>query len=190
MLKILPVVLVAATLGACATVPKPLQGEYPASTPKSAPSAGQAVRWGGEIIKVEPKSGTTCVEVLARQLGQTSRPIATDRSDGRFVACQNGFIEPGDYPAGREVTVIGRLNGSVTGRIGEFDYVYPRVDASTIYLWPKRVERVASYGPGFNDPFWGGPWGWGGYGGYGGYWGNPRPIIIVKPNPPPQKGGR
>lgn len=189
MLKILPVVLVAAGLGACVTVPKPLQGEYPPTTPKSAPSAGQAVRWGGEIIEVEPKAGQTCIEVLARELGPTTRPIATDRSDGRFVACQDGFVEPGDYPKGRELTVIGRLDGTVTGRVGEFDYVYPRVAASTMYLWPRRAERVAAYGPGFYDPSWGSPWGWsggfGGYYGYGGYWGGPRPIIIVKPTPPP-----
>lgn len=187
MLKVLSVVVIAAGLGACATIPTPLQGEYAPTKPRTAPSAGQSVRWGGEIIKVEPKANSTCIEVLARELGPTARPIATDRSDGRFFACQAGFIEPGDYPNGREVTVIGRVDGTINGRIGEFDYVYPRVEASTVYLWPRRVERVATYGPGFNDPFWGSPWGWGGgFGGYyGNYWGGPRPVIIVKPRPAP-----
>ena len=185
-----PLIVVTATLalGACATVPAPLQGNYIASTPRAAPQVGETVRWGGEIIKVEPKENNTCVEILAHEFGSSTRPIDTDRSAGRFIACQNGFIEPGDYPKGREVTVIGRLSGTVTGRIGEFDYVYPRVAASTMYLWPKRVQRVSTYGPGFYDPFWGGPWGWNGGFGYGGYYGygGPRPIIIVKPrNPPP-----
>ncbi|MFZ2236238.1 MAG: Slp family lipoprotein [Dokdonella sp.] len=172
-------------LTACATVPAPLQGNFVASTPRAAPAVGETVRWGGEVIRVEPKTSTTCVEVLGHELGSTARPVDTDRSNGRFMACQNGFIEPGDYPKGREVTVIGRLSGTVTGRVGEFDYVYPRVAASTIYLWPKRVQRVAGYGSGFYDPFWGSPWGWNGGFGYGfGYPYGQRPIIIVKPRPP------
>lgn len=182
MSKIIPLAVAAAALGACATVPKSLQGEYPTSTPKTTQAAGQAVRWGGEVIAVEPKAGATCIEILARQLGSTTRPLATDRSDGRFYACQSGFLEPGDYPKGREVTVIGRVDGTITGRVGEFDYVYPKVDATTIHLWPVRAERVAGYGPGFHDPFWG-PWGGRGY--YGNWWYQPRPIIIVKPTPPP-----
>lgn len=186
MLKLLPAAVAALALGACATVPVPLQGSFVASTPKAAPEVGETVRWGGEVIGVEPKSNTTCVEVLAHELGSTARPIDTKHSAGRFLACQSGFIEPGDYPKGREVTVIGRLSGTVTGRVGEFDYVYPRVAATTMYLWPKRVPRGSGYGPGFYDPFWGGPWGWnGGFGnGYYGY-GGPRPIIIVKPRSPP-----
>ena len=178
-------------LTACATIPAPLQGNFVASTPRAAPNVGETVRWGGEVISVDPKMGTTCIEVLGHELGSTARPIETDRSNGRFMACQEGFIEPGDYPKGREVTVIGRLSGTMTGRVGEFDYVYPRVAASTIYLWAKRTQRVAGYGPGFYDPFWGGMGGWNGGFGYGGYYGfgGPRPIIIVNPKPhapPPQ----
>ena len=143
MLKLLIVAAGLLGLTACATVPVPLQGNFVASTPRATPEDGETVRWGGEVLRVEPKTGTTCVEVLGHALGSTARPIDTDRSNGRFMACQNGFIEPGDYPKGREVTVIGRLSGTVTGRVGEFDYVYPRVAASTMYLWPKRVQRIA-----------------------------------------------
>ncbi|MEO7916771.1 MAG: Slp family lipoprotein [Dokdonella sp.] len=193
MLKYLSVAVALLSLGACATVPASLQGKYVASTPRAAPPIGETVRWGGEVIKVEPKADTTCLEVLAHELGGTARPIDTDRSAGRFIACQDGFIEPGDYPKGREVTVVGRLSGTVTGRVGEFDYVYPRVAADTMYLWPKRSQRATGYGPGFYDPFWG-PWGgYGGYGFGGGYYGGfgPRPIIIVKPrHHAPPAGGR
>lgn len=191
MLKQILVASAALAMGACATIPAPLEGSYAATTPKLAPPDGETVRWGGEVIRVEPKAETTCVEVLAHELGPSARPIDTDRSAGRFIACQDGFIEPGDYPKGREVTVVGQLSGTVTGRVGEFDYVYPRIAASTMYLWPKRVQRVAGYGPGFYDPFWGGPWGWNGGFGYGGYYGfgGPRQVIILKPKhrpPPPQ----
>jgi len=183
------IVVLAAGLASCASVPTPLQGQFASVTPRDAATSGgsgEAVRWGGEIIKVEPKTDQTCFEILARQLDATARPVARDPSGGRFIACRNGFYDPEDFARGRELTVTGRLGGVERGKVGEFDYTYPRVAADTIYLWPKRsmYARYPYYDPWYGDPFW---WGAGPY--WGPYWGGP---IIVRPRPiappPPPKG--
>ena len=170
--------VLAAALASCATVPAPLQGQFAAVTPRDAVNAGgsgQAVRWGGEIIKVEPKSDQTCFEILARPLDDSARPTTRDPSGGRFIACRSGFYDPEEFQRGRDLTVVGQISGSERGKVGDFDYTYPRVAADAIYLWPKRPLYVNTpyYDPWYGDPFW---WGMGPY--WGPYWGGP---IIVHP---------
>jgi len=89
-------VILAGALGACATVPAPLQGQFAPVTPKEAIASGaqESVRWGGEIIGVDPKAGHTCFEILGRELDSMARPIARDPSQGRFLACSDGFYDP------------------------------------------------------------------------------------------------
>lgn len=183
-------------LAACATVPQPLQGNYAnvtASAAQQGGAGGTRVRWGGEIIKTEPGPQETCFYVLSRPLDSQARPEAGNSGDtgARFVACHAGFYDPEVFTRGRELTVAGTLHGTVTQKVGQYDYAYPRVEADVVYLWPKR-PLVASYPAGFYDPFWGpgfGPY-WGGWGDpyWGGYWGGPR-VIVVRPAPAPQPGG-
>lgn len=184
MRKLIALTPVLLLLGACATAPAPLKGEFSSLKPADSASGnhkGELVRWGGEIIKVEPGTADTCFEILSRELNSTARPMLRDKSDGRFIACRNGFYDPEVFVKGRELTVVGRLDGTERGRVGEFDYTYPRVAADAIYLWAKRPIEVQQRNWGY-DPFWGpgfGPY-WGGGMWGGGYWNQP-PIIIVKP---------
>ncbi|HEY0180122.1 MAG TPA: Slp family lipoprotein [Dokdonella sp.] len=187
--KTFALALLAAGLASCATVPAPLQGQYASVMPRdAAKTVDQPVRWGGEIIKVEPKRDATCFEVLARALDASARPTARDPSGGRFIACRAGFYDPEEFERGRDVTVVGRVTGTEQRKVGEFDYTYPHVDADTIYLWPKRPLYVRSpyY---YNDPWlyggWG-PWGWGPY--WGPYWGGSVIIHDRAPPPPPPHG--
>jgi outer membrane lipoprotein len=182
-------------LGACATAPVPLKGEFSPLKPADSVAAnhsGERVRWGGEIIKVEPGTNSTCFEILSRELDSGARPISRDKSDGRFIACRTGFYDPEVFVKGRDLTVVGSVDGTEKGRVGQFDYTYPRVAADAVYLWPKRPLVVQQRGGWPYDPFWGpgfGPyWGGGGYWG-GGYWG-PQPIVIVRPRPAPPPGGK
>mgnify|MGYP003770041977 CR=1 FL=1 len=167
-------------LAACATVPKPLTGEFAAITPEQAREGGTArverVRWGGEIIRVDPGRETTCFEILARPLGSDARPLLRDRSLGRFLACGSGFYDPEVYVHGREVTVTGTLDDSEWRKVGEYDYLYPRVAADTIHLWAKRPQyvQVSQPSPWFWDPFWPDR-----------YWWGPPPVIVVHPRPAP-----
>jgi outer membrane lipoprotein len=190
-----PLTLVAAiaVLGGCATIPKPLEGNYANVTTSSAQQGGAGgtpVRWGGEIIKTEPGPQQTCFYVLSRPLDSQARPESGNagESEGRFVACRDGFYDPEVFVRGRELTVTGNLHGTVTKKVGDYDYAYPRVEANVVYLWPKRQPRSAYYPPGYYDPFWGPGFGprWGGPWGYP-YWGGPRVIVVRPPAPPPPK---
>jgi outer membrane lipoprotein len=178
-----------ALLGGCATMPQPLQGSYTNLTTAAAQQGGAGgaqVRWGGEIIKTEPGPQQTCFFVLARPLDGQARPqpSRSGSDDGRFVACHSGFYDPEVFARGRELTVTGTIHGTVTQKVGDYDYPYPRVEANVVYLWPKRPVYVNTpYPPAFYDPFWG-PWGPWGYGPYP-YWGGPRVIVVRQPPPPP-----
>ncbi|OOG55834.1 hypothetical protein B0E47_08205 [Rhodanobacter sp. B05] len=190
-----PLTLVAAiaVLGGCATIPQPLQGNYASVSTTGAQDGGAGgtqVRWGGEIIKTEPGPQETCFYVLSRPLDSQARPTSGNAGEnaGRFVACHTGFYDPEVFTRGRELTVTGTLHGTVSRKVGDYDYAYPRVEANVVYLWPKR-QRYDAYPPGYYDPFWGpgfGPY-WGGPWGYGGYWGGPRVIVVRPPPPPPPK---
>lgn len=164
--RTLGMLFAAMALGACATAPKPLQGEFAQSHPQDAAPGGSLVRWGGEIITVEPKPDATCFQILARDLYPSARPRSGDTSRGRFLACRQGFYDPAVFTVGRDVTVVGALAGSETRRIGEFDYPLPRVDANVVYLWPERPLYDSHYYHRPDPFFYPGFWGWGGYYGY------------------------
>jgi outer membrane lipoprotein len=160
----------AALLAACATAPQPLQGAFPAVTPQQAvgatPQQGATVRWGGRIVETQPKQDRTCFQMVGMPLNSSGRPDgdAADASQGRFLACRSGFYDPAVFTPGREVTFVGRIEGTDSVRIGEYDYRLPLLAADIVYLWPEtsdvRVVRPYPY------PYWGGrpygPWGrWG-----------------------------
>lgn len=176
-------------LGGCATIPQPIAGNYAPVTLAAARSGAAnatPVRWGGEIIKVEPGQQQTCFFVLARPLDSQARPESGGQSLGRFVACKQGFYDPEVFAKGREITVTGTLDGAVQHKIGKFDYTYPRVAANNVYLWKPLPHYSAVYDP------WGpwGPWGdpfWGGWGrwGYGPWYYPPRVIVVPRRAPPP-----
>ena len=156
-------------LSACATAPKPLQGQFSTVSPRDSVAqkqTGTPVRWGGRIIETIPGQGETCFQMIARPLNGNGRPSTTsaDASDGRFLACRAGFYDPAVFTPGREVTFIGRVEGTETVRIGEYDYRLPRLAADVVYLWPevREVEVVVPphpyWGP-YWRPYWG-PWWW------------------------------
>src|SRR5690348_1448830 len=108
-----------ALLAGCATIPKPLEGNYSTVSTSSAQQGGAGgtrVRWGGEIIKTEPGPQQTCFYLLSRPLDSQARPKVgnTGENQGRFVACRDGFYDPEVFVRGREVTVTGTLHGTVS----------------------------------------------------------------------------
>ncbi|MBS0212636.1 MAG: Slp family lipoprotein [Proteobacteria bacterium] len=145
----------------CASVPKPLQGQFAGIAPNAAQDAtGQAVRWGGTIAAVETGAEQTCFQLVARPLNEESRPrLDLDRSQGRFLACRQGYYEPQVFKVGRSITVTGHVVGYENRRVGDYDYRQPKVAADVIYLWPKvvRTRMVYAYDP-FFAPYPWGPW--------------------------------
>ena len=144
--RILPAALAVALLSACATHPRPLQGQYGALTPHDAvigAHTGTPVRWGGRIIRTEPRPDRTCFEVISTRLDANGRPYwASDSTWGRFIACRTGFYDPALFEPNREVTFTGVIEGYEDRTVGGgYVYKFPRVNADVVYLWPKR-ERV------------------------------------------------
>lgn len=141
--------LLTLVLGGCVSAPKPLLGSFDAVSPDEAAARGTAgalVRWGGRIIEAEPASERTCLVVLAQALDAEARPRARDLSEGRFIACRNGFYDPAIFATDREVTITGRVSGFETRPIGDYNYSYPVLAAEVLYLWPepRDVEFIHS----------------------------------------------
>jgi len=130
-------------LGACASQPKPLQGDFfERPTPHTAvlgDYTGTAVRWGGRIVQLEPRTDTTCFEMIATRLAPNGRPFwAGDDTNGRFIACRVGFYDPAVFQVNREVTFTGHIVAYDTRHVGEHEYRFPRIDIEDVHLWPVR----------------------------------------------------
>jgi outer membrane lipoprotein len=126
---------------------------------------GTRVRWGGTIAGVVNRESETWIEVVARDLQDNARPSESDRSQGRFLARFEGFLDPAIYSNGREITVVGSVEGQKTRAIDEYEYRYPVVDAESHHLWEPIPEyRYARdpylYSPFYYDPFFYDPFYW------------------------------
>ena len=168
--------MTALSLSACATL-TPVSGKFPPITPRQSQTGaedGKVVRWGGTIIHAQPEATKTCFKVLAFRLHSDGRPKTRQgvSDQGRFLACAPGFYDPELYSPGREITFIGTISGVRTEKVGGFDYPYPKLQASQVYLWPlrlpARVSRTVYIDSGFGWG-WGGPYFWGGPGWWWGY---------------------
>lgn len=161
------------TLGAC--VPAALQGEYPSLSPRmavAAPDAAARVRWGGLILSMDNQPELTCFEVLGQPLDLSARPRGGDADDGRFLACHEGYKDPGVFQPGREITVVGTVVGVEARKVGDYEYRYPRVDAEQVHLWAQRPQAETLY---IYDPF---PYPYAYYAPYPYYY---YPVVYVTP---------
>jgi len=137
---VLGVMIAAVVAAACATGPQyDASAMPPNTTPRVAVTdaslVGTSVVWGGRVLEIHPGEETTTLEVLAFPLRRNQSPDIGRSSQGRFLVVAPEFLEPGDWGAGRLVTVSGRLSGTREGRIGEADYRFPVVDARDLHLW-------------------------------------------------------
>lgn len=172
-------VLTILLLTACSSTPKALKGTFASLEPDQASvrDLGAEVRWGGVILDARPDARQTCFEVLSRSLDRSFRPEAEDLTQGRFIACRDGFLDPEVFAKGREITLTGSLVALDERQVGEFNYRYPVLSARFITMWPERPDVIINN---YNDPWLYGPyWGpyWGGYGWYGrgGFYGHGYP---------------
>jgi len=158
-----PLLALPLLLGACARPPGALRGSFAPLTVRDAQAraaVGERVRWGGTIVNARPGKDSTCFEIVSKPLDEQARPVDSDETLGRFVACAPGFYDPEVYAPGREVTVTGTLAEPMSRKVGDYEYRFPVVKADTVYLWPKRPERIVYYNRWLDWP-WGPEWGWG-----------------------------
>lgn len=153
----------AVTLAGCASdIPRPIREAPAVSTPLTPAlknpeqHRAAAVRWGGAIASVENRRDATWIEIVQRPLGAYGEPRDTDKSEGRFLARVDGFLDPAIFAPKRLVTVAGSLDGNNTRSIGEHPYTYPLVSVEHIYLWPIPPRNVQHYY--YRSPYWYDPW--------------------------------
>ena len=72
---------------------------------------GKIVLWGGVIIRAKNQREGNLIEVLRTATDMNGRPKDVDRSQGRFLALYDGYLDVAIYSQGSEVTVAGEIMG-------------------------------------------------------------------------------
>jgi outer membrane lipoprotein len=98
-------------------------------------SRGKIALWGGTILDTRNLQDQTQIEVLAYPLSSSYRPLLDKKPLGRFIVRQAGFLEPANYAQGRQLTVLGSVSDTQSGKVGESSYTYPVISATQLYLW-------------------------------------------------------
>ena len=133
-------------LGACASGPGyDTRQVNLAVTPRSAVAEldlvrNQRVLWGGVILDIRNMESLTRLEVLAYPLNSSQLPQRESDPLGRFLLEYPGFLEPATYAEGRLLTTLGTVVRSEHGEVGGVKYIYPVIETSETYLWPRDSE--------------------------------------------------
>ena len=148
------------SFSACATISKPkeLRGiaqkkvalTQVAKNPKA--YKGRAVLWGGRIIRVVNEKEGTLIEILQLPLDSSDRPKDVDISEGRFLLFYPSYLDVAIYRPGREITVVGKIQGVKKLPLGEIKYRYPFIKAKKIHLWETRPQKMYLEYPPY--PYW------------------------------------
>lgn len=166
-MRTISILLACLLLGACASKPPEAISNVPADNPSLTrvrmdidTYIGAGLRWGGEITRIENRVDSTWIEIVDRPLRENGRPIAGGKSDGRFIASFNKFLDPVVYEVGRSLTVVGTIEGRVNRDIGEYDYQFPLVAVEGSFLWknPEPVPAAAYPPPWYYYDPWYYPW--------------------------------
>lgn len=148
---------------------------------------GRVIMVSGVVITSKRTKSQTEIEVLELP-GKAGGPSTTERlrSEGRFLAVQDAFLDPASVPPGTPITVIGAVKGSTTRPLDDSEYSYPVLEIKHLIDWSTVASQqsgggaAAFYGPYYPPYYW-----WGPYGYYPYAWG-PYPFIIQpRPSPPP-----
>lgn len=167
-MKIIPILLSSVLiLAGCASYPEQVRVADETSlvsfqaTVKAGLTEGPA-RWSGVIAKVQNNSQNTRLEIVYFPSGTHGRPQTDKATEGRFVAYAKGFLDPMVYQPGKQITILGQLGRFEAGKVDQFQYSYPVINASAVYLWPKQQETTrVDVEP---WPLWRAPYPYWGYG--------------------------
>src|SRR5713101_8675449 len=112
---------------------------------------GRVVVLGGKVLSAKRLKDSTQIEVLQLPLDKADAPIMTlPQSKGRFLAYQEGFLDPATLPAGTAVSMIAEITGAKTLPLDEAEYTYPTLKIRTLKIWP---EQRYMPGPYFYYPY-------------------------------------
>ena len=148
---------------------------------------GRVIMVGGVVIKAKRTEDRTEIEILQLPT-EGGGPPTTERlrSEGRFLAVREEFLDPATVPPGTPITVVGVVSGSTTRPLDDSEYTYPVLDIKHLTDWTTVASQqsggsaAAYYGP-YYSPFgyWGRPYG------YYPYFGRPSPFFNQPRSPSP-----
>ena len=150
---------------------------------------GRVIMVGGVVIRAKRTEDRTEIEVLQLPT-EGGGPSTTERlrSEGRFLAVREEFLDPATVPPGTPITVIGVVSGSTTRPLDDSEFTYPVLDIKHLIDWSTVASQqsggsaAAYYGPYYSPyGYWGSPYGY-----YPYFW-RPYPFFIQPrpPSPPP-----
>jgi len=104
---------------------------------------GKWVMFAGVIADLRnEKDGGSSIEIVQKSADSDGRPLETDRTGGRFIAVSKQFLDPAIHARGREITVVGEVEGVTVKPLGETSYQYPLITVEALHLWePARSPR-------------------------------------------------
>jgi outer membrane lipoprotein len=146
---------------------------------------GRVIMVGGVVIKAKRMENRTEIEVL--QLPTEAGGLSTTerlRSEGRFLAIREEFLDPATVPPSTPISVVGVVLGSTTRPLDDSEYTYPIIEIKHLTDWSAVAsQRAASNAAAFYGPYYS-PFGyWGTPYGYNPFFGSPYPYFI-QPRPP------
>ncbi len=113
---------------------------------------GKRAMFGGVIVETRALPEGTEIEVVQKKIDFSGYPEIGDKTGGRFIFFNKGFLEPEIYSKGRGITGVGKIRGTQVGKVGERPYEFPVIEAEELKLLDD-VER----NPYFYPPYWD-PW--------------------------------
>jgi outer membrane lipoprotein len=185
MKKFFILVMVAALLSGCAhVISRSTLTEvdrsitFPALLKNPNAYIGKVVLLGGVIVSTINKEDGTLLEVYATNLDRQGRPVHVDRSEGRFLALYQGFLDSEIYKQGRKVVIAGVVQGEKVQKLDEIQYRYPYLIVKEIHLLKEpEYSYYDQYGP-YPYPYYGyGPW-YNPWYPWGPWWGGPGVVIV------------
>lgn len=132
---------------------------------------GRILVLGGEVLKAKRLKDGTQIELLQLPLDKDERPILNrQRSQGRFLAIQQDFLDPATIVAGTMMTIVGEVSKAKIEQLDDVEYRYPVLIVKHLHTWVDQSDgyaRVSPY-PRFSIGIGGGTGGRiGGGGGFG-----------------------
>lgn len=98
---------------------------------------GKLVILGGQVLKATRLQDSTRLVILQLPLQDDEKPtMELTRSEGRFIAFQQAFLDPATVPSGTRLTLVGEITGSMTQSLDETTYTYPTLTIKHFKVWP------------------------------------------------------
>ena len=116
---------------------------------------GRVLVLGGEVLNAKRLRDGTQLELLQLPLEDGERPSHDrQRSQGRFLAMQQEFLDPATMAEGTRVTIVGEVSGAKTDRLDDVEYRYPTLIVKHLHVW--QVQSYSQRQPGLSIGGFGG----------------------------------